>query len=122
MLNIVLVFAMILALVSSLTKRWQYYTLAVDQGHAQAQFNLGCMYYEGDGIELDKKKALKYYTQSSKQGHAEAQYNLGCLYYGGDGIERDKGEAQKFWELAAAQGHQGAQNNLAILKGANARR
>ena len=37
----------------------KYYTLAADQGLADAQFNLGSMHYKGDGVPQDYADAMK---------------------------------------------------------------
>ena len=48
------------------------YKLAVDQGHADAQFNLGVMYVNGDGIEQSYSKARELWTKAAAQGDKEA--------------------------------------------------
>lgn len=40
----------------------ELYTSAADQGHAVAQFNLGCMYKHGQGVDKDEKHAVELYT------------------------------------------------------------
>ena len=44
-------------------------TLA-EQGYAKAQFNLGVMYYQGDGVLRNYAKALEWYKQAAEQGDA----------------------------------------------------
>ena len=36
------------------------YTLAANQGYADAQYNLGCMYVRGEGIEQSDSKAREF--------------------------------------------------------------
>ena len=55
-------------------------TLA-EQGNALAQYKLAFMYFNGDGVIQNYKKALDWYQQSAEQGFALAQYFLGYLYY-----------------------------------------
>ncbi|MCX8627214.1 sel1 repeat family protein, partial [Gilliamella sp. B3976] len=50
-----------------------------------AQYNLGLMYDEGDGVDVNKEKAIYWYTKAAEQGGREAQNNLGALYQQGDG-------------------------------------
>ena len=57
----------------------KWYTLAVKQGYASAQFNLGQMYEKGKGVLQDYKSAVKWYTLAAKQGYADAQTNLNIL-------------------------------------------
>lgn len=51
----------------------KYFELAADQGFAEAQNNLGLMYLDGQGIEIDYGKAIKYFELAADQGHAGAQ-------------------------------------------------
>ena len=37
----------------------KWYTLAAEQGNADAQVNLGDMYRKGDGVQQDYKTAMK---------------------------------------------------------------
>ena len=55
-----------------------------DQEYAQAQFNLGSMYYHGKGLAQDYS-AAKWYRMAADQGDAKAQYGLGSMYYHGKG-------------------------------------
>ena len=48
-----------------------------EQGHADAQFNLGLMYYKGQGVPQDHAEAMKWYRKAAEQGDADAQRNLG---------------------------------------------
>ncbi|WP_416380394.1 tetratricopeptide repeat protein [Gilliamella sp. B3482] len=53
-----------------------------------AQYGLSRMYEEGEGVEVDKEKALFWYKKSIDNGNTEAMHNLGIMYYKGDGIEK----------------------------------
>ena len=84
------------------------------QGHAGAQYNLGNMYDNGEGVTQDYKEAVKWYKLAAAQGNAKAQFNLGWMYYTGYGVTRDDREAVKWWKLAAAQGNPEAIANLKL--------
>ena len=43
------------------------------KGLAQAQFNLGAMYDQGLGCEVDHEKALEWCRKASFQGHQKAK-------------------------------------------------
>ncbi len=79
-----------------------------DQGHADAQFNLGIM-YEAD---RDYAEAVRWFRLSAEQGQAEAQFNLGSMYVRGRGVLQNDAEAVKWFRLAAEQGYASAQANL----------
>jgi TPR repeat protein len=51
-----------------------------EAGDAEAQYNLGWMYSNGDGVPQDHKEAVKWYRLAAGQGHAEALVNLGNMY------------------------------------------
>lgn len=55
------------------------YTLASNQGLADAQNNLGGMYYHGRGTKVNKIKAYQVWNKASIQGSEEAQVNLDHL-------------------------------------------
>ena len=88
-----------------------------EQGVAGAQFNLGIMYYEGQGVPQDYGVALKWYRRAAEQGHAGAQYNLAEMYRGGQGVPQDYGVALKWYRKAAEQGYDPAQSNLGLMYG-----
>ena len=52
---------------------------AADKGNAQAQYNLGIMYKNGQGVKRDDKEAVKWFQRAADQGHAKAQSNLGVI-------------------------------------------
>ena len=43
-------------------------------GNAGAQYNLGLMYTNGDGVPQDDTEAARWYRSAADQGHASAQY------------------------------------------------
>ena len=64
-----------------------------NQGHAEAQRNLGVMYYQGQGVERDPLTAALWYERAAAQGHSGAQYSLGIMYADGQGVTRDTRKA-----------------------------
>jgi hypothetical protein len=74
------------------------------QGHALAQYNLGCLYREGKGVPQDYAEAARLYTLAAAQGFAPAHRCLSYLYTEGKGVSQDVVEATRLWRLAAAQG------------------
>ena len=85
------------------------------QGHAQAQFRLGCLYTFGHGVPEDLELAVRLYRLAAEQGDADAQNNLGGMYAEGLGVEPDPLEAYMWLGLAAAKGHELAQRNLEFV-------
>lgn len=80
-----------------------------EAGEADAQFKLGFMYVNGEGVPQDDKEAVKWFTKAAEQGHAWAQFNLGLMYDKGRGVPQDDKEAAKWHTKAAKQGYADAQ-------------
>ncbi|HEX8873223.1 MAG TPA: tetratricopeptide repeat protein [Nitrosospira sp.] len=86
------------------------------QGYADAQFNLGLLYANGDGVPKDPAKAVELFQKAAEQGNVDAQNNLGVMYYSGEGVPRDTAKAAEWFKKAAAQGNADAQANLDAMK------
>ena len=74
-----------------------------EQGDASAQYNLGAMYENGEGVPQDDQEALKWYRKAAEHRHAAAQNNLGISYEYGMGVPRDYVQAHKWYNLAASR-------------------
>jgi len=61
-------------------RAFTFYTKAAHQGDAISQYNLGVMYKDGKGVNIDRSKAIFWLEKASNQGLSEAQYLTG-LYY-----------------------------------------
>ncbi len=86
-----------------------------DQGYADAQFNLGVMYVEGQGVTQDYAAALRWYRKAADQGYASAQTNLGVMYSKGRGVTQDYVQAHVWFNLAAARGQKLGKKNRDLL-------
>ena len=89
--------------------------IKAERGNADAQYKLGVMYDQGQGVPKDYKEAVKWYRLSAEQGHAKAQINLGVMYVDGYGIPQDNQKAVKWFRLSADQGYAKAQYNLGVM-------
>lgn len=77
-------------------------TLA-EQGDAEAQFALGTMYRDGQGVEQDYAEALRWWNSAADLGLADAQFALGNIYAGGAGIPQDDVLAYKWYDIVASR-------------------
>ncbi|RXJ96330.1 hypothetical protein CRV00_01545 [Malaciobacter molluscorum] len=57
------------------------------KGNVSAQYNLGIIYEQAQGVKQDYKEAIKWYKLAVKQKDSAAQYNLGVLYQEGKGVK-----------------------------------
>ncbi len=85
------------------TQKQQETILFAEQGNPIAQFNLGLMYDNGEGVPQDYQAAVKWYTLAAKQGDVDARFNLGVMYAKGQGVPQDYKAAIKWWVLSAKQ-------------------
>lgn len=86
-----------------------------EQGHIEAQFNLGVMYFQGDGVAKDDAAATNWFRKAAEQGHATAQTILAWRYEASEGVAQDYKQAARWYRMAALQGDAFAQNNLGIM-------
>ena len=83
--------------------------LLAEQSDADAQFVLGMMYAEGDGVLQDDEEAKKWLLLSA-QGDANRQTMLGHLFHLGSlSVPQDQAAAEKMFRMAAEQGVADAQ-------------
>jgi len=91
----------------------RYYARAAEKNLAQAQNNLGALYYEGKGVQQDYANAQRLYGQAAEAGHAVAQYNLALMIGQGRAGEPDRAGMIEWLNKSAAQGYPRAQAQLA---------
>ena len=87
-----------------------------EQGDADAQYNLGNRYSNGQGVPQDYKEAVRLYRLSAEQGNALAQYNLGLMYYNGQGVPQDYVLAHMWWNLSGSNGFKDAVTNRNVVE------
>ena len=83
-----------------------------DAGNKLAQFSLGSLYFEGEGVKKDYAESVKWFQLAADQGYAPAEFNLGNAYKHGNGVEQDDLKAAEWWRKAAEQEFANAQFNL----------
>lgn len=73
------------------------------EGSVDAQYRLGLLYEQGNGVPQDFAKAAEWYRRAGERGSSLAQHRLGLLYKTGAGVGSYSTEAY-FWLYLAAQG------------------
>ena len=108
--------------------RFWFLKEAAERGHAQAQFELGKMYFDeynqcpgysipdinGDGGGIDKKQGLKWFVAAAKQGHLDAMYRAGDAFLRTHS-KNDFKEAEKWFLKAARSGEKRSAAKLADM-------
>lgn len=92
-----------------------WFELASLKGDSRAQYELGKMFYTGQGADKDYFNAREWWMESALQGNLDAQQKLGYLYSEGLGVERDFEQAKLWYTKAANSGHAEAQTLLGSL-------
>jgi TPR repeat protein len=87
---------------------------AADAGNVHAQFSLGVLLSEGDGVAKDEAKAAHYWKQAAEANLSAAQYHLGCALEKGSGVPQDDEAACLMFARAVAQEHEAASLKLAL--------
>ena len=78
----------------------ELYLKAGELGSAGAYFNLGIHYDNGEGVEIDMKKAKHFFELAAVNGHVKARHNLGCM----EGQAGNHQRAMKHFAISACVG------------------
>jgi TPR repeat protein len=73
-----------------------------EEGHRNAQYQLGALYATGRGVVHDDAAALTWFRSAAEQGFAPAQFNLAAMYYEGRGVAQDHVRAAMWNAVAIA--------------------
>jgi TPR repeat protein len=89
-----------------------------EKGGSAAQFNLGLLYYEGQGVPQNYSEAAKWFRLAADQDYLKAQLNLGAMYGVGKGVKRDYVQSYTWLSICAAKGDDkcAAQRDLVAAK------
>lgn len=89
-----------------------WYDQSARQGFADAQYELGCCYEDGVGLDVNERYATYWYGRSAESGHSDGQYFYGMSYYLEIGVAEDYEKAAYWFGKSAAQGNAHAQCGL----------
>ena len=65
------------------------YEKLADEDYPPAFTGLGAMYFNGQGVPIDKQKAIAFFQKGALGGDVVAYVNLGQSYVHGEGINKD---------------------------------
>ena len=97
-------------------KAYQLWRPLAESGDAGAMFDLGVLYWEGQGIPRNRPLAIEWWQRAAKNGIAAAQHNLSLAHYLGEEVAQDAHKALSLARLAAQQEHDYAKRILPILE------
>ena len=80
-----------------------------NNGNSYAEFSLGFLYENGEGVEQNFTIAAEWYLKAAKKGNYLAEHNLGIMYENGDGVEHNNSIAVEWYRKSAEKGYDEAQ-------------
>jgi TPR repeat protein len=80
----------------------KWFRKAADQDYVLAQYILGVLYANGEGVSKSTSTAVEWYRKAADQGYVNAQFKLGYLYYEGEGVANEQHPKGGDQSLAAA--------------------
>jgi TPR repeat protein len=83
-----------------------------DQGDADAQWQMGVRYHNGEGVPHDDAQATQWFLRAAEQGHVNAQATLGAYYWEGRGVPRDLSKAYFWSAIALTEGDMNSKSRL----------
>ena len=98
-------------------ERFEKTKALAEKGDLIAQYNLGVIYRDGEGVLKDFKEAVKWFRKGAEQGYDNAQVNLGAMYANGNGVPQDNLTAYAWWNIADTNGQALAKKYKDIIAG-----
>ena len=86
-----------------------------ENGDADAQYRLGLMFANEDGVPLSPTEAVDWYRKAAEQGHVQAQIHLGECYLAGTGVSAEPAKAARWFMSAAEKGDVASQNRVGAM-------
>ncbi|MBW2295485.1 MAG: SEL1-like repeat protein, partial [Deltaproteobacteria bacterium] len=81
------------------------YRLAAEAGDPEAQWKLGQMLEEGEGIRMARAEAVEWYRKATASGHPAARRHLAAILDRGRFVRRDIEQAMVLYEAEAKDGN-----------------
>lgn len=98
---------------------FRWFDSAARKGNADAQFSLGVMFLNGQGVaHHEYSQAAIWFRKAAEQGHVKAQFNLGLMYSKGEGVTKDYTSALDWLRKASDQGYVDAQAKIKFVEDA----
>ncbi len=86
--------------------------LQLDNDNRYVQDQLGMMYYKGEGVEANFRRAADLCKLAANKGQPGCQYYLGLMYVNGEGVTQDIDRGIDWMKKSAAQDFITAKNWL----------
>ena len=90
-----------MGLQKNVRKAVELWTEAAELGSLEALYNLGIVYYNGEGVQEDKAKGAQFREKAAMRGHVQCRHDLGC----DEGEKGNFGRAVRHFLISAKMGH-----------------
>ena len=81
----------------------------------QDQYQIGLMYFKGNDVERDYKKAFEWFSKAANAGNVSAKTKLGLMYLEGWYVAKDYQKAKAYFEEAASEHFDVAEYYLGMM-------
>ena len=93
-------------------KAYCIWSQLAEKNHVAAQYSLGWMYANGEGLAVNAKEGIKWWRKSAALGHPDAHFAMALAYTTGEGVKKNALKAIE-WHIDASQlGHEDSQSIL----------
>ena len=81
-------------------EKLSYLTSSLEQGYLGSYYELGKIYYDGNIVNKDYKKAFYYFKKGAELGSDICRPYVALCYLNGHGVKKDIDEAKKWYKKA----------------------
>ena len=76
-----------------------------NNGNVEAAYKLGCLYFSGENVPLDKTIAVEWWKKAANEGNVLAMERLAVCYQNGYGVQADKQQSKYWYDKGAELGN-----------------
>lgn len=92
-----------------------WYQQAANAGISNAQYNMGTLYFNGEGVPKNYATALQWFQMAAQRDNAYAEFQLGLMHFSGQGVPKNSEREIYWYKKAANQGLAAAAYNLGVI-------
>lgn len=81
-------------------EKLSHLTSSLEQGYLESYYELGKIYYDGDIVNKDYKRAFYYFKKGAELGADICRPYVALCYFNGHGVKKDIDEAKKWYKKA----------------------
>lgn len=93
-------------------RAYRHFLYAADEGDPRAQWNVGMMLLQGEGVRKNEESAYRYVKLSAEAGHIDGMTSHAVMLALGQGVEIDAAAAREWYMAAAEEGSAHAMRGL----------